>query len=199
MDQRISYRPRGQGRILETGTVLGQRGKRPTLWQRTTDQRKESAPKRDGSKRRFYSGSAVGRSVAGKFLTEAPPNLEGCGARGGSFLARLFCAALAVPKHSLSGLASYLWSWLILIAPRPRKLLNSFSPRKLGPLRNFIHLSTTRRSQLHPERLRSHSSLKPYPPFSPTTIHQNDWRRQVRRQGQRFQERAIVSLILFAS
>lgn len=30
--------------------------------------------------------------------------------------------------------------------------------------------------------------------FTPTHIHQNDWRRQVRRQGQRLQERAIVSL-----
>lgn len=30
--------------------------------------------------------------------------------------------------------------------------------------------------------------------LTPTHIHQNDWRRQVRRQGQRLQERAIVSL-----
>lgn len=61
-------------------------------------------------------------------------------------------------------------------------------------LRNIIINNQPLFASINLRRLRRLTSTSQSQLLSPTNNHQNDWRWQVRRQGQRLQERAIVSL-----
>lgn len=81
-----------------------------------------------------------------------------------------------------------------------RKLLISQIPRPPSILPLFITFFTTELLLIYHSQtsclLHSQPLSNPFSHFPTPKFYQYDWRRQIRRQGQRFQERAIVSFHL---